>query len=66
MGAVVGVVFDVAVTAALAARGVVVRTVPVVALAIVVSCGGIAGLLAAAVPARSAARRPILESIAYE
>jgi putative ABC transport system permease protein len=66
LGAAVGVVFGVAITVAMAAQGVAVLSVPVVPLSVVVACGAIAGLLAAIVPARSAARRPILESIAYE
>ena len=66
LGIVVGLFFGIAVTAALKAQGINVLSIPAVQIAGLVIFGVIAGLLAAIIPARRAAKLNILEAIAYE
>jgi len=66
LGIVVGMFFGFAVTTALAGEGIDVLSVPVAQIVGLVIFGAIAGLLAAILPARKAARLNILEAIAYE
>ncbi len=66
LGIVVGMFFGVAVTSALASQGIKVLSIPALQIVGLVIFGAIAGLLAAILPARKAARLNILEAIAYE
>jgi putative ABC transport system permease protein len=66
LGIVVGLFFGIAVTAALRPQGINVLSIPAVQIAGLVVFGVVAGLLAAIVPARRAAKLNILEAIAYE
>jgi len=66
LGIVVGLFFGVVVTAALASQGIDKLSIPAVQIVGLVLFGAIAGLLAAIVPARRAAKLNILEAIAYE
>jgi len=66
LGIVVGMFFGVAVTAALRSQGIDVLSIPGGQIAALVVFGAIAGLFAAILPARRAARLNILEAIAYE
>jgi putative ABC transport system permease protein len=66
LGIIVGLFFGITVTSALAAQGIDVLSIPVVQIALLVIFGAIAGLVAAILPARRAAKMNILEAIAYE
>jgi len=66
LGIIVGLFFGIIVTSALAAQGIDVLSIPVVQIALLVIFGAIAGLMAAILPARRAAKMNILEAIAYE
>jgi putative ABC transport system permease protein len=66
LGVVVGLFFGIIVTAALSSQGIDVLSIPVAQIAGLVVFGVIAGLLAAILPARRAAKLNILEAIAYE
>ena len=66
LGIVVGLFFGIVVTAALKSQGINVLSIPAVQIAGLVVFGVIAGLLAAIVPARRAAKLNILEAISYE
>ena len=66
LGIVVGLFFGVVVTAALKPQGINVLSIPAVQIIGLVLFGIVAGLLAAILPARRAARLNILEAIAYE
>jgi putative ABC transport system permease protein len=66
LGIVVGLFFGIVVTAALGAQGIDVLSIPAVQIVGLVVFGAIAGLLAAMLPARRAAKLNILEAIAYE
>jgi putative ABC transport system permease protein len=66
LGVVLGLFFGVVVTLALASQGIDVLAIPVGQIIGLVIFGVAAGLLAAIVPARRAAKLNILEAIAYE
>nr|MDJ0955111.1 FtsX-like permease family protein [Acidimicrobiia bacterium] len=66
LGILVGIFFGVIVTSALAAQGVDVLSIPAGQIIFLVIFGAIAGLAAALLPARRAAKLNILEAIAYE
>ncbi len=66
LGIIVGLFFGVIVTSALASQGIDVLSIPAGQIIFLVLFGAIAGLLAALLPARRAARLNILEAIAYE
>ncbi len=66
LGIVVGLFFGVAVTSALARQGIDVLSIPAIQIVGLVIFGALAGLVAAILPARKAARLNILEAIAYE
>ena len=66
LGIVVGLFFGVVVTAALKSQGINVLSIPALQIIGLVLFGIVAGLLAAILPARRAARLNILEAIAYE
>jgi putative ABC transport system permease protein len=66
LGVGIGALFGVAIASTMAAQGVAVLSIPIVLLVVVTLCGAIAGLAAAIIPARIAARTPVLEAIAYE
>ena len=66
LGIVVGLFFGVVVTAALKSQGINVLSIPAIQIAGLVLFGVVAGLLAAIVPARRAAKLNILNAIAYE
>lgn len=66
LGVIVGLFFGIIVTAALSAQGINVLSIPVVQIVGLVVFGVVAGLLAAILPARRAAKLNILEAIAYE
>jgi len=66
LGIIVGLFFGVIVTAALSSQGIDVLSIPSIQILGLVIFGAIAGLLAAILPARRAAKLNILEAIAYE
>jgi putative ABC transport system permease protein len=66
LGIVVGLFFGVVVTAALKPQGINVLSIPALQIIGLVLFGVVAGLLAAILPARRAARLNILEAIAHE
>ncbi len=66
LGILVGLFFGVIVTGALSSQGVDVLSIPAGQIIFLVVFGAIAGLLAALLPARRAAKLNILEAIAYE
>jgi putative ABC transport system permease protein len=66
LGVVLGLFFGVVVTAALSSQGINVLSIPTVQIVGLVLFGVVAGLLAAILPARRAAKLNILEAIAYE
>jgi putative ABC transport system permease protein len=66
LGVVLGLFFGVVVTAALSSQGINVLAIPTVQILGLVIFGVVAGLLAAIMPARRAAKLNILEAIAYE
>jgi putative ABC transport system permease protein len=66
LGVVLGLFFGIVVTAALASQGINVLAIPVAQIIGLVVFGALAGLLAAIMPARRAAKLNILEAIAYE
>ncbi|MGB5531937.1 MAG: FtsX-like permease family protein, partial [Acidimicrobiia bacterium] len=66
LGIVVGLFFGIVVTAALKSQGINVLSIPAVQISGLVIFGVVAGLLAAIIPARRAAKLNILEAIAYE
>jgi putative ABC transport system permease protein len=66
LGVVLGLFFGVVVTAALSSQGINVLAIPTVQIIGLVIFGVVAGLLAAILPARRAAKLNVLESIAYE
>ena len=66
LGILVGLFFGVVVTAALRSQGIDHLSIPVAQILGLVVFGAIAGLIAAILPARRAAKLNILESIAYE
>lgn len=66
LGIVVGLFFGVVVTAALSAQGIDKLSIPAVQIIGLVIFGAVAGLLAAILPARRAAKLNILDAIAYE
>jgi putative ABC transport system permease protein len=66
LGIVVGLFFGIVVTAALKSQGINVLSIPALQIFGLVIFGVIAGLLAAIIPARRAAKLNILEAIAYE
>jgi putative ABC transport system permease protein len=66
LGVVLGLFFGVVVTAALSSQGITVLAIPTVQILGLVIFGVVAGLLAAIMPARRAAKLNILEAIAYE
>jgi putative ABC transport system permease protein len=66
LGIVVGLFFGIVVTAALSSQGIDVLSIPAVQIIGLVIFGAVAGLMAAILPARRAAKLNILEAIAYE
>jgi putative ABC transport system permease protein len=66
LGIVVGLFFGIVVTAALKTQGINQLSIPALQIAGLVLFGVVAGLLAAILPARRAAKLNILEAIAYE
>jgi putative ABC transport system permease protein len=66
LGLVIGVCFGWALVAALASEGLTTFSVPVAGLAVVVLLAALAGVLAAVLPARRAARLDVLRAIASE
>jgi putative ABC transport system permease protein len=66
LGIVVGLFFGIVVTAALSSQGIDVLSIPVAQIIGLVIFGAFAGLMAAILPARRAAKLNILEAIAYE
>jgi putative ABC transport system permease protein len=66
LGIVVGLFFGVSVTAALASQGVDVLSIPLGQIVALLIFGAVAGLLAAILPARRAAKLNILEAISYQ
>jgi len=66
LGIVVGLFFGIVVTAALKSQGINVLSIPAIQIFGLVVFGVIAGLLAAIIPARRAAKLNILEAISYE
>ncbi|MDX2343122.1 MAG: FtsX-like permease family protein [Acidimicrobiia bacterium] len=66
LGIVVGLFFGVSVTAALASQGIDVLSIPLGQIIGLVIFGAFAGLLAAILPARRAAKLNILEAISYQ
>jgi len=66
LGVVLGLFFGVVVTSALSSQGIDVLSIPTGQIIGLVLFGVVAGLLAAILPARRAAKLNILESIAYE
>ena len=66
LGIVVGLFFGIVVTAALKPQGINVLSIPALQIFGLVIFGVVAGLLAAIIPARRAAKLNILEAIAYE
>ncbi|MDJ0925671.1 MAG: FtsX-like permease family protein [Acidimicrobiia bacterium] len=66
LGIVVGLFFGIVVTAAMGAQGIDVLSIPSVQIFGLIIFGAVAGLLAAMLPARRAAKLNILEAIAYE
>lgn len=66
LGIVVGLFFGVSVTSALASQGIDVLSIPTNQIIGLVVFGAIAGLFAAILPARRAAKLNILEAIAYQ
>jgi len=66
LGMAIGTLFGWAIVSALADEGFSVFRLPVVNLVAILVLTGVAGMLAAVLPARKAARTPILEAIAYE
>jgi putative ABC transport system permease protein len=66
LGVVMGVVFGVALMASLRDQGLEVTSVPVVQLAVIVLGAAVCGVLAAAFPARRAARLDVLRAIAAD
>ncbi|MGI9608685.1 MAG: ABC transporter permease, partial [Acidimicrobiia bacterium] len=66
LGIVVGLLFGITVTSALSSQGINVLSIPAVQIIGLVLFGAVAGLVAAILPARKAARLNILEAISYE
>ena len=66
LGIIVGLFFGIIVTAALSSQGIDVLSIPALQIAFLVIFGAIAGLGAAILPARRAAKLNSLEAIAYE
>jgi putative ABC transport system permease protein len=66
LGVVMGILFGVALMASLRDQGLQVTSVPVVQLAVIVVGAGLCGVLAAAFPARRAARLDVLRAIATD
>ena len=66
LGIIVGLFFGIIVTSALASQGIDVLSIPVAQIVFLVIFGAFAGLMAAILPARRAAKLNILEAIAYE
>ncbi len=66
LGIVVGLFFGIVVTGALSSQGIDVLSIPAGQIVGLVIFGAIAGLIAAVMPARRAAKLNILEAIAYE
>jgi putative ABC transport system permease protein len=66
LGIVIGIFFGVVITAALGSVGITTLSIPGIQIVSLVLFGAIAGLIAAILPARKAARLNILEAISYE
>ena len=66
LGLVVGSIFGVALQQALKGEGVSVLSIPVVTLVVYLLCSALAGVIAAALPARRASRLNVLQAIATE
>jgi putative ABC transport system permease protein len=66
LGIIVGLFFGTVVTASLASQGIDVLSIPALQIIGLVLFGAIAGLFAAILPARRAAKLNVLEAIAYE
>lgn len=66
LGIIVGLFFGIVVTGALSAQGIDVLSIPAIQIVGLVLFGAIAGLVAAILPARRAAKLNILEAISYE
>jgi putative ABC transport system permease protein len=66
LGVAVGVLFGWAMQQALASQGITKLTIPPVQLLVYVVLAGVAGVLAAVLPARRAAKLNVLDAISYE
>jgi putative ABC transport system permease protein len=66
LGVAIGVLFGLAMQQALASQGITKLTIPPVQLLVYVVLAGLAGVLAAVLPARRAARLNVLDAISYE